>query len=549
MSRVLQPTNPTQAPVLPGTQVITQIPMATAVNAGDYVYLNATGYGVATSNPQFGPLTIPWNGLTTTGYIQSGGSLPPTQYGPVNSQTTYSGSTYTVGQVALTPTTLNSLDNSSYGTGVTALTNGNFVYIYRTAASTYSFKILDQTGATIAGPTVIASNISDSTARKIAITPLASGGFIIFYCQTTGTGLYVRKYTSAGVLSGSTFNLPAGGSSSTGYSNLSIIETSNQNLGFYYVVTASTAGYYTITDGSFNIVKAHGLVDQSGSNYGNAIQYFLAAIPLASGNIAAVWWDNTYSLRIGFYSPTGAWLNSSSPLSPSNSISASYAGSICICPTGTGDQFFVVGQTGSQFTSYRLTPTSSYNGFSFTSSSNIDVNASANGYYTNIFACSADTYGVFYVRNNSQPYVCFTTSSTQSSTTWGTPIALNGTTVGYAYNTSNCFIASPNGRAGWLINPDALYYPSALNVAWYAVTNGQTLVGSPYAPPNYYLQGVSLNTVSSGQTANVVINGSATLNSNYPSLTSTTAFDYSGTGQFGNYGSVFGRTVTLKGAQ
>ena len=63
MSRVLQPTLPTQAPVLPGTQVITQLPMATAVNAGDYVYLTASGYGVAASSPSLGIITIPFNVL------------------------------------------------------------------------------------------------------------------------------------------------------------------------------------------------------------------------------------------------------------------------------------------------------------------------------------------------------------------------------------------------------------------------------------------------------------------------------------------------------
>ena len=552
MSRVLQPTNPTQAPVLPGTQVTTQLQMSTAINAGDYVYLTSSGYGVATTNPTYGSVTIPWNGSTATGYVQAGGTLAATQYGPVYSSTTYSGTTYTLGQVALTPTVLNSLSSASNFSGVTALTNGNFVYVYRTASGTYVFRIINQTGTTVAGPTTIASNITtaNATGQTIAICPLAAGGFIICYASSSGTGLFVQKYTSAGATSGSLSNIPAGGSASSSYYFVNVVETSNGNLGFFYVY--SNTGNYTITDSSFNIVKANSSVDGYASGYANAIftGNCLVATALASGNFVCVWYDNSYGWRSGFYSTSGAWLSSNYSSSPSIGISSSYARAVSICPTGTGDQYFLVGQTGSVLLAARMVPNTGYTGYSFQYTSTVDALAGASGFNTNIFACSSDTYGVFYVTNSSLPHVCFTSSaSTTTVPAWGTPVALNGSTAVAQSSMTNCFVASPNGRAAWCINPASTYYPSAVNVASYAVTNGQTLVGTSYSPTNYYLQGVSLDTVSAGQTANIVINGSATLNNNYPSLASTTNFDYSGTGQFGNVGSVYGRTVTLKGAQ
>ena len=550
MSRVLQPTLPTQAPVLPGTQVITQLPMATAVNAGDYVYLTASGYGVAASSPSLGIITIPFNGSTATGYYQTTGTVASAQYGPIATQATYSGSTYTLGQVYLSPTQLNAAATNSYTMGVTALTNGNFVYIYRTGANAYSFKIISSAGSIVAGPTALPSAVSDTSGQRFGIAPLAAGGFIICYGSTSGTGLFVQKYTSAGVASGSLVNLAANGYGSNTYYFVNVVELTNGNFAFCYMT--SNTGLYTVTDSSLNIIKASASIDQY-SSYANNITtgYGIWMVPMPYGGFVIFWWDAGYGQKIGTYSSSGNWIPPNYPLSPSFGFSSSYARSISICPTASGD-LMIVGQTGSALVSYRIKFSSDYSSVSNTYGPfTIDSSSSTSSYNSNIFACSSDIFGAFYITNANLPYVNFTTtSSTSTSTVWGTPVALNGANSATQYTTTNCFIASPNGQAGWAITSAATsYYPNAVMVASYAVTNGQTLTGINYQPPGYFLQGVSLNAVSSGQVANVVINGPATLNNNYPSLSTVTNFDYSGTGQFGNSGTVSGRTVTLKGAQ
>lgn len=550
MTRVLQPANPTQPPVLPGTQVVTQIPMNTAINAGDYVYLTANGYGVAASSPALGAITVPWNGSTATGYLQTSGSVAGYQYGPVATQGTYSGTTYTLGQVALSPTVINSSSMSSTNSGLTALTNGNFVYVYRTGSNSYSFQIISPSGSVVAGPTAMPSALYDGSVQRFGIAPLASGGFIICYSSTGGTGLFVQKYTSAGVASGSLFNLPAGGYAATSYYFVNVIELVGGNFVFAY--TYASSGYYTVTDSSYNIIQSHVGIDRYASYASNIpTTGYLGAIPMPFGGFLILWWDFSYGFRLGSYNSSGGWLLPNYALSPSVSYSSSYARSISICPTASGD-LVVVGQNGGALLSYRYKFSSDYSNITNTYGPfTIDSTSGSSGTNTNVFACSNDTFGVFYINNSGYTYVSFTTSaSTASSQVWGTPVALLGTTGVSQYTSTNPFIASPYGRAAWCINPASTsYYPNAVNVASFAATNGQTLNGVNYSPPNYFLQGVATNTVSSGQMANVVINGVATLNSNYPSLATPVNFDYSGLGQFGNSGYIVGRTVTLKGAE
>jgi hypothetical protein len=112
----------------------------------------------------------------------------------------------------------------------------------------------------------------------------------------------------------------------------------------------------------------------------------------------------------------------------------------------------------------------------------------------------------------------------------------------------NLNFCATNGKASF-IYAGTSSFPTFTTISTIAITNGTTYAGQTFTPQSYYLLGVSLNAASSGQVANVVINGSATLNSNYPSLTSTVPFDFSGSGPFGNSGTVYGRTVTMKGLE
>ena len=63
------------------------------------------------------------------------------------------------------------------------------------------------------------------------------------------------------------------------------------------------------------------------------------------------------------------------------------------------------------------------------------------------------------------------------------------------------------------------------------------------------LLGVAASAASAGSTGSVIINGPALLNTNYPSVSTPIAFDYTGQGVFGNKGTVAGRAVSLRGLE
>jgi hypothetical protein len=152
------------------------------------------------------------------------------------------------------------------------------------------------------------------------------------------------------------------------------------------------------------------------------------------------------------------------------------------------------------------------------------------------------------MNSSNYPSVILASASTLSSTTWGSAILLNGTTTSNMFVFPNLNFCATNGKASF-IYAGTSSFPTFTTISTIAITNGTTYAGQTFTPQSYYLLGVSLNAASSGQVANVVINGSATLNSNYPSLTSTVPFDFSGSGPFGNSGTVYGRTVTMKGLE
>lgn len=539
MSRVLQPVNPTQFPVLPGAQVITQMTMATAVNAGDYVYLTTSGYGVAASSGGIGSYYVPFAGLLTQGYLQSG-TLPQYQYGPSAQSGTYSGTTYTLGQVATGPTSLNSVSVSSQAVGCTALTGGNFVFVYRTASNTYYFQILSSSGSVVAAATLIASNITDgASAQRFCISATQNGGFLIGYLPTSGTNIVVKVYTSTGTLT-STNNIAMAGAPSTSSYFLNVFQLINGNIA--YAFGYSTSVYYGVVDSSFSVVLATGGLNSTYANNFSTSNY-LVGCALVNGGFVLAWYDSTYSNRVQIFSNTGSQLIQNT--ASNGTLSGSNFRFTSICPTQDG-YFAMAWNNGSSPLMARFI----YTLTAIASAATITIDASGGSinFPSNIFSTQNDNLGVLYLNSAQYPYLAITTSSTYSSSTFGTPVALNGATVSGSYNVHNGSYSSASGKGCWIFAGTSSY-PNYVIFSTVAVTNGQTLSGLTFSPPSYLFQGVSLDTVSANQSANVVINGTATLNSNYPSLTSVAPFDFSGTGQFGNRGSVFGRTVTMQGAQ
>lgn len=553
MTRVLQPSNPTQAPVLPGTQVVTQMPMATAVNAGDYVYQTASGYGVAAATGSAGAYTNLIGVTSVTGGLVTG-SLPSFQYGPVQQAGTYSGTTYTVGATAVAQTQLAAANGSSYVPIVTTLTNNNFVYFYSDGTN-YVFQIIDDTGATIAGPTAIdpvASFNTNYAFRLTSVYPTQDGGFLIAYTTyAAGATIRVKKYTSSGTLS-ATYNVSV---SYTVYFYITIMELSNGNIAIIFCDNSYC--YYGVWTSTFTVVSAvRYLSTDSNWYYTGGSTYSIAACPLTGGGFVAVWYAQNYGQWGVQYIDNSGVGYTNTPVNI-NSIMSSTTGyrAYSMCPTPDGN--FAIANATSSNTLYisrcQRVSTSSYNFYQSTNSVSTGSSLSAGQYGPIIFPTQGNGLGAYYFNSTSYPYIVYTTSSTLTSTTLGTPIDITGSTVnvsGYGCMPSGGFLTNSKGKTAVVyVSSSPNYYPQRTILSSVAVTNGSLLYGTAFQPPNYLLQGVSATTVSAGQTATVVINGSAQLNSNYPSLASTTPFDFSGTGQFGNVGSVFGRTVTLKGVE
>jgi hypothetical protein len=549
MSRVLQPTNPTQFPVSPGTQVVTQLTMATAVDAGDYVYNTLAGYGVATTSTGIYYNQIPVSGQFATGFVQTA-NLNTLQYGPVFTQGTYTGTTYALGATVTAATSLNSVSNASFPGAMCALTSGNFVYVYRTAANSYSFTILSPTGASIAAATAIGTDISSSyNAQVITATPLIAGGFIIAYFGSTGTNAIIKKYTATGTLSSSGTIALGGNSASCGLINF--IELSNGNFALIFS-NASSSGSYVVVDSALTVVKSVSFIDSSATNYGNIdpTTHYLNACALYGGGFVMSWYSGTAGQHlINTASNTGTLTLSSAYTAsgPLNSTTSYRTPSIC--PTSDGN--FAIAYHGSSTNTLNYVRVYRSGGsFTYNTSGTLSTGISSTNitYRACIFPIQNDLLGIFYMNSSNHPSVTLASASTLSSTTWGSAILLNGTTTSSMFVFPNLNFCATNGKASF-IYAGTSSFPTFTTISTIAITNGTTYAGLTFSPQSYYLMGVSLNSASSGQLANVVINGSATLNSNYPSLTSTVPFDFSGSGPFGNSGTVSGRTVLMKGLE
>ena len=553
MSRVLQPTTPTQPPVLPGTQIVAPIQMSTAVNAGDYVYTTASGAGVAAASGAVGISTQIVGYSVITSSSQSG-TLPQFQYGPVTQQGTYSGSTYTLGQQILSATQVTTTSTSGYNQFVITMANGNFVYFnFDNSQGSFIFRIYDTAGTLVAGPTVIAAGqMSGSYSyRNFCAYPLAAGGFLVSYFPyASGYVVYAKKYSATGTETASgTIYMNA----NVLYYGCSCAELSNGNFVFT-AIDANNYGLYGVTNSSFAIVSSPTYINPSSTYYGgmNGTSYYFNLAALTGGGFVLSWFNSSSNVHnVSYYSNTGVLLSGSTPQSISSltGVGSGNYRTFAICST-SDDGFAIAFSTGATIYSYKFFKSGNTINVSSPIAGSTVSTSSVTDTCINIIPTQNGGIALYYFQSNTIPYIVFSTS-TAGAITYGSPTNIFSSaysTYGCYVSPMSCFMTSTSKRIMIpFINGSA--YPMVAILSTQAITNGSALYGVPFAPPNYYLLGVSLDTVSTGGTANVVLNGTATLNSNYPSLTTYTPFDYSGNGQFGNSGFVYGRTVTLKGYQ
>lgn len=533
MSRSITPIA-SQAPVAPGTQVVIPAYTDTGFSAGDYVY-------TSTNNSVGFPRSASVN-LPTTGYIIASTLTQNTQtvtgpqscYGPLGPpQAVYSGTSTTAGLVVGTPTVVEALATGSNCCAV-GLTNGNIAVAWQSGSSnTIKYAVYASDGVTVVkAAATVATNLYAANTALVAIAALSNGQFYVMYVNNSGQQIHYR-YLGTGVnIDGPT----AWGSAiySAGYvlgaSFAGGVGFSNYTGSGYYGIMNNGAGVTFFSTGPNGDAAKSVLMGLVGANSNTMYAY-----TISTGN--AVGWQSRLI-------SSGA-LISSGTFTPAAGLTGSFTG----CALSNGNFMVTYYATGLGFSTYIYTP----------GGTNAGTPTLLYSYPALAQISSWSAYEMYAV---ALPNGGFMIVSPQSGASFTYVIATLGS-GGYTFTNGNFGLSTTANTkfgitGGALANGNAVFgyqnssgYPTIAVVTTQTFVDGTTLLtgtGS-YAAPSYVLLGVAATTAAAGSTGSVIINGPAALNTNYPSVTTPIAFDYTGQGVFGNKGTVAGRSVNLRGLE
>lgn len=525
-------------PVAPGTSVVTPMYTSVGFNAGDYVYqygANLVGWPKgATVN--MGSENTSIGGTVVTAFKQVSESRS-VSYGPFTDQILYSGTTNTVGQIIVSPTTLSGTTYSNGSTRCCTLTDGRIAYAYRTAANTVVSAIYSAAGVLQGSVTTLNTTATGlGGTSTFSMCALSDGGFIVaYYDNNVGAMVYCRLNSSNAI---TVNNVAVYGASA---SSFQVCATQNA-YGF---------SYHTSPGGSNGTFRAYNL---SNSNTGNFT--YTGSSVYSSGCAGTN--SNTFVVA---YADVG--------------ISSTYfyhldsGGSQLGSPVAYGSAY----SSGTPLMGCGSTANSTYPGayaasFAF-------LNASAQIIIARVYASSASSL-TLQATNTGIGYPNFAIGSINNG---GSVLAFRGAggSLSYAtYNAASQQVATGQLAAGSIVDtpfgvsgiaggslafsfaPPSTGYASFGSAYSATYTNGVTLLTgtTSYTPSNgYYLLGVSLTTAAAGSTGMVATNGSANLFSTYPVLPSNILFDSTGTAFTARSainaqrGNVIGTNVTLRGLE
>lgn len=449
-----------------------------------------------------------------------------------------------------------------------ALSNGNNVVVTRGLNSgAINFYIINSTGATVGSGLVDSTSYgagSYSYALNLFVTGLQSGAFVVMY-YTSGTQFSLYVYSSTGSLlatstgnSAGSINYSTGGgvvgladgdrfaimcSNSSGYPSYRVFSYAS---GAITAVTSLTtiqsvgaACYAIAADDCGGFATAH-YYSGGGSNY------FFAFYPNGASSYTASN-NTTFGSNAYYYGRTMTYFGGiyyvQSPSSSTSSQSYVYAFSAAVGTFGSG----VWAASGnSQNTADRSTI-----GLGRTSSGSL-----ATVQYGSSTASQPTFTGLHGAVNWGNSNYSYSAPSTNhyydsSATFYNGPPGPSATACPASGNNAFCaWVNASQIPVFAIVTVDPASVSTTL-VAGVTASNGVSIYGNSTTTSgvisNTTFAGVAASTAAAGGTGQLIVNGTAQLNSNYSTSTPAQSFDYTGLPAPGVKGSSVGKIVNMQG--
>jgi hypothetical protein len=508
-------------------------------NAGDYVYqygANLVGWPKG-NTVDLGIENTAIAGATYVGYAQTGVNSRLASPGPFVTSTAYTGTTKTVGGIAVSPTVLSGAAFASGSVRCATLTDGRIAYAYRTASATLVTAIYTAAGVLQGSVTTVSTTVG-FTLRNFSMVALSDGGFIVGYYNSTSTNNFAARLNSSNSIT----------------SNVQIVGGNNAS----FQVAASQNFYafsYHLTDGSGN--PGCSVFSMATNSFTGSTSFTSENVPYntcvagtnADSFIVVVSGSNenntAYRITSGG-AQAGTRTNMGGSVSTSGSMSAACGTTQSPTTTAIPAAWFVYPDGANQPIIARIFLAAGATNLSFTTASiglastAVAIGSINSGGCVVVYrrGTSDLRYNTYNAAVVSQSAGALVTGNIADVSIGASGVA--GGTFAFAYG------AVTTGFSTFGAAYSATY------------TNGVTVItdGISYTPAGgYYLLGVALTTAAAGTTGAVAINGSANLGASYPVLTSNILFDYTGTtftarsAINANRGNVIGTNVTLRGLE
>ena len=419
---------------------------------------------------------------------------------------------------------------------IASLPNGGCVILYKLTSNTIKFSAIDKAGNLQATVTV-ATGISNPYTARIAV--LSNGKICVMYYNsaTAGTGiLSFAIYSSTyGLLTTGVLNTEGYGveSPSTDGSRIACLAAlDNGDFVVFFAVDAS--------GGRFRVYNDTGTA--------TGVSYGVAASATTDRNFA-VGGDQAGNIFISWKGSTTIWqLQGWQKLGVGNYVSLS-------TPSITGTNAQVWNRTVPVYPDGAVLA-------AYSNSTNVElrkVNPLSGEFLVNVgsvgatsggnqYACCITGAGLalaFNLQAGNKPLYFYQKSGVNAATnpSWSvyTSDPLACMTGSYGNNAFAAFLNSSQYPTYTLVAGGPITYPAAYTTS--SFTAPITL--SPAT--GFYFTGVATSDCPPGGTGTVVVNGSAQLNSNYPSNTTYQAFDFRTPTLYGAKGTIGGRNVSLQG--
>ena len=500
-------------------------------------------------------LLIPWTGTTASlGNTTAQGVL---NYARSNSTPTaaafFASTTGTVGFTqALTTSNATLIKQqtviepvTAYGLDSCTLTNGNVVFVYKTNTDAVKCAVYNNQGVQLTIFNVQTTGVTTSaTPRQVSIAALGNGNFVLSYYTTATLGWAWRIYngTTYGVIASGTNTSSNPAIAQNLYATVSAYDNNRWVLAYISNSLGTNYPFYEVRDATTGSLLSSGYAYTGAATVslnmvaGGGFLYF-HGYTAAFGNWIIITLAETDVTNTFTAFSTAAQGNTNVILG--QKLRINQGGAVVYGYPTASNAWNTASYTPGQFQQQTMS-------FTGINGSTTNIGVTCNGDIVTAGRQDTTTLRV-YVSNSRM---------NQSAGTGFGAIDITGVTS-YSGGDQVAFGMTPLFDSRMLMQfMDVNFYPSFVIVNARAYT-GSTLLTAGVSVSNaeltlsptngFYLTGVSTESASAGGTANVQINGSVALNSNYPSTTTYQAFDFSNPLLYGVKGTIVGRNVTMQG--